>query len=577
MYVARVPNRNSPPAYLLREGWREGGKVKTRTLANLSHWPLTKIEALRRVLADAAPSAAGGGVKMLRSLPHGHVAAVLGTARRIGLDRLLASGEGGSRQARLALALAVARVVEPSSKLATARQLDAATASSSLGALLALDAVAEKELYATLDWLLERQPRIEKALAKRHLKDSTLVLYDLTSTWFEGHTCPLAKHGHNRDRKSGKLQIVFGLLCAANGCPVAVEVFEGNTGDPTTLKPQVDKLKERFGLSRVVLVGDRGMVTTRQIETVLKPAGLEWITALRNASIRALADAGSVQLSLFDERDMAEIASPDYPGERLIVCRNPLLADERARKRRELLDATERNLAKITAATQRVRRPLRGKDKIGLAIGKVLDRHKMAKHFEIDITDTGFTAVRKLSDIAEETALDGFYVIRTPVPAEALSTADTVAAYKSLASVERAFRSIKTVDLEVRPIHHRLADRVRAHIFLCMLAYHLEWHMRQALAPILFDDHDRAAAAARRRSIVAPATRSEAAHRKIALKQTDDGLPVHSFRTLLADLATFTRNTMAIEGETAETFILYPQLTAVQQTAFALLGVSPKK
>jgi len=577
MYVARVPNRNSPPAYLLREGWREDGKVKTRTLANLSRWPMGKIEALRRLLAEDAPSPDGRGVKMLRSLPHGHVAAALGTARRIGLDRLLAVGDGASRMASLALALVVARVIEPGSKLATARQLDAATASSSLGAALDLDTVVEKELYATLDWLLERQPRIEKALAKRHLKDSTLVLYDLTSTWFEGRTCPLAKHGHNRDRKPGKLQIVFGLLCAANGCPVAAEVFQGNAADPTTLKPQVDKLKERFGLSRVVLVGDRGMITSKQIETLLKPAGLEWITALRNASIRSLVEAGSLQLSLFDERDMAEIASPDYPGERLIVCRNPLLADERARKRGELLDATERNLAKITAATQRKRRPLRGKDKIGIAVGKVLDRHKMAKHFEIDITDDGFTAVRKLAGIDEEATLDGFYVIRTPVPAEALPTTNAVAAYKSLAGVERAFRSIKTVDLEVRPIHHRLADRVRAHVFLCMLAYHLEWHMRQALASVLFEDHDREGAAARRSSIIAPATRSKAAHRKIALKRTDDGLPVHSFHTLLADLATFTRNTMAIDRAPAETFTLYPHLTPIQQKAFTLLRVSPKR
>jgi transposase len=574
MYVACVPNRNSPPAYLLREGWRENGKVKTRTLANLSHWPPTKIEALRRVLADETVD--GRGLKMLRSLPHGHVAAVLGTARRIGLDQLLASGEGKSRLASLALALVVARVIEPGSKLATARQLDASTASSSLGAVLDLESVIEKELYATLDWLVERQPRIEKALAKRHLKDSSLVLYDLTSTWFEGRSCPLAKCGHSRDRKSGKLQIVFGLLCAANGCPVAVEVFAGNTGDPTTFKSQVDKLRERFGLSRVVLVGDRGMITSKQIETVLKPAGLEWITALRNASIRALVESGSVQLSLFDERDMAEISSPDFPGERLIVCRNPLLADERARKRRDLLDATERDLAKVHAATTRQRRPLRGKDKIGMAVGKVVNRHKMAKHFEITITDHDFIAVRKDDHIDQEATLDGFYVMRTPVPVEALSTADTVAAYKRLAGVERAFRSIKTVDIEVRPIHHRLPDRVRAHIFLCMLAYHLEWHMRQALAPILFDDHDRAGAAARRSSIVAPAERSHAAHRKIVSKRTDDDLPVHSFRTLLADLATFTRNTMAVDQAQGKTFCIYPQLTPVQQRAFSLLAVSPK-
>ncbi len=462
--------------------------------------------------------------------------------------------------------------VHDTHSLATARQLDGATASSSLGPLLDLDAVVEKELYATLDWLLGRQARIETALAKRHLKDSTLVLYDLTSTWFEGRTCPLAKHGHNRDRKSGKLQIVFGLLCAASGCPVAVEVFEGNTGDPTTLKTQVDKLKERFGLSCIVLVGDRGMITSKQIETVLKPAGLEWITALRNASIHTLVDAGSLQLSLFDERDMADISSPDYPGERLIVCRNPLLAEERARKRRALLAATERDLAKVGAATQRQRRRLHGKDKIGIAVGKVLDRHKMAKHFELTITDDGFTALRKADHIDEEATLDGFYVIRTRVPVAALPAADTVAAYKSLAFVERAFRSIKTVDLEVRPIHHRLADRVRAHVFLCMLAYHLEWHMRQALAPILFEDHDDEDARALRKSIVAPAQRSKAALRKIASKRTDDGLPVHSFRTLLADLATITRNTMTIDAAPSDTFFLYPELTPVQAKAFALLG-----
>jgi transposase len=577
MYVARVPNRNSPPAFLLREGWREAGKVKTRTLANLSHWSPARIAALRRVLAGEVSDSGAQSLTMLRSLPHGHVAAVLGMARRIGLDRLLASGEKASRMASLALALVVARVIEPGSKLATARQLDGATASSSLGPLLDLDAVVEKELYATLDWLLARQVRIETALAKRHLKDSTLVLYDLTSTWFEGRTCPLAKHGHNRDRKSGKLQIVFGLLCAASGCPVAVEVFEGNTGDPTTLKTQVDKLKERFGLSRIVLVGDRGMITSKQIETVLKPAGLEWITALRNASIHTLVDAGSLQLSLFDERDMAEISSPDYPGERLIVCRNPLLAEERARKRRALLAATERDLAKVSAATQRQRRRLHGKDKIGIAVGKVLDRHKMAKHFELTITDDGFTALRKADHIDEEATLDGFYVIRTRVPVAALPAADTVAAYKSLAFVERAFRSTKTVDLEVRPIHHRLADRVRAHVFLCMLAYHLEWHMRQALAPILFEDHDEEDARALRKSIVAPAQRSKAALRKIASKRTDDGLPVHSFRTLLADLATITRNTMAIDAAPSDTFFLYPELTPVQAKAFALLGFSPKK
>ena len=472
----------------------------------------------------------------------------------------------------LVLALVVARVIEPNSKLATARQLDAATASSSLGPVLGLDAVSEKELYATLDWLLANQGRIEKALAQRHLKDGMLVMYDLTSTWFEGRTCPLAQLGHSRDRKSGKLQIEFGLLCSADGCPVAVEVFEGNTGDPTTVKIQIDKLKQRFNLRHVVMVGDRGMITSAQIETVLKPAGLDWITALRNAQIQALVDAGSLQLSLFDERDMAEISSPEFPGERLVVCRNPLLADERTRKRQDLLAATERELAKVDAATKRKRKPLRGQE-IGLALGKVLDRYKMAKHFEITITNTGFAAARKTEQIDEEAKLDGFYVVRTSVPVDTLPAAQSVGAYKGLAHVERAFRSIKTVDILVRPIHHRLADRVRAHVLLCMLAYHLEWHMRRALAPILFDDHDRADAQAQRQSIVAPAKRSTAARNKIATKRTTDGLPVHSFHTLLADLATFTRNTMALNQAPEATFFLYPVPTAIQSKAFQLLEV----
>jgi hypothetical protein len=576
MYVARIPNRTSPPAILLREGYREGGKVKTRTLANISHWPAAKIEALRRVLLDDLPGPDAGGLAMLRSLPHGHVAAVLGTARRIGLDRLLAAAKAPARLADLALGLVVARLIEPGSKLATARQLDRATASSSLGPVLGLEAVSEKELYATLDWLLENQPRIEKALAKRHLENGMLVLYDLSSTWFEGRTCPLARRGYSRDGRSDKLQIVFGLLCSANGCPVAVEVFEGNTGDPTTLKTQIDKLKQRFGLSRIVLVGDRGMITSAQIDKAVKPAGLDWITALRGPAIRALVDQGSLQLSLFDERDLAEITSPDFPGERLVVCRNPLLADERARKRRDLIDATEKDLAKLTAATTRKRKPLKGKDKIALKLGTVLNRHKMAKHFDITVTENGFTATRKADQIEEEASLDGFYVIRTNLEAETLGATETVAAYKQLAGVERAFRSIKTVDIEVRPIHHRLADRVRAHVFLCMLAYYLEWHMRQTLAPVLFDDHDRADAKAQRKSIVAPAQRSKAARKKAADKHTADGLPVHSFRTLLADLATYTRNTMALSQTPETTFFLYPEPTPIQAKTFELLAVQPR-
>jgi hypothetical protein len=576
MYVARVPNRNSPPAYLLREGYREDGQVKTRTLANLSHWPMAKIERLRRVLRDEAPSGGDDGLKLLRSLPHGHVAAALGTARKIGLDRLLAAGRGPARFVSLVLAMIIARVIDPASKLATARQLDPLTATSSLGAALDLGAVSEQELYHALDWLLSQQPRIEQALARKHLSQGTLVLYDVTSTYFEGRTCPLARRGFSRDGKRDKLQIVFGLLCARDGCPVAVEVFEGNTADPMTLSAQIDKLKRRFRLAHVVLVGDRGMITETRIETLLKPAGLDWITALRAPSIRALTEQGSIQLSLFDQRDLAEVTSPDFPDERLVVCRNPLLAAERARKRAELLAATEADLGKVARAVGRARKPLRGADNIGLAAGAVLGKHKMAKHFTLEIGDAAFSFARNEEAIAAEAKLDGFYVLRTNLQKAEFPAEDVVRAYKGLAHAERAFRSIKSVDLEVRPIHHRLPDRVRAHVLLCMLAYYLEWHMRQALAPILFDDHRREEAAAARSSPVAPAQRSAAAQRKAASKRTEDGLPALSFQSMLAELATFTRNAMALERAPEDLFFLYPQPTMVQSRAFELLGVSPR-
>ena len=561
MYVALVPNRNSPPAYLLREGYREDGKVKSRTLANLSHWPLAKIERLRRVLRDEVLSGAAEGLTMLRSLPHGHVAAVLGIARKIGLDRLLAAGQAPARLAALVLAMILARVIDPASKLATARQLDAATATSSLGPLLELGTVSEQELYAALDWLLSQQSRIDSRLAQRHLSQGTLVLYDVSSTYFEGRTCPLARRGYSRDGKRDKLQIIFGLLCASDGCPVAVEVFQGNTGDPSTLAAQVAKLKQRFHLDHVVLVGDRGMITETRVETLLKPAGLDWITALRAPTIRTLLDQGAFQLSLFDERDLAEVTSTDFPDERLVVCRNPWLAAERVRKRLDLLAATEADLRKVAKAVARKTKPLRGADKIGLAAGAVLNRHKVAKHFILTITGDTFGFERNTEAIEAEGRLDGFYVIRTNLDKTTLATRDVVRVYKSLSQAERAFRSIKTVDLEIRPIHHRLSDRVRAHVLLCMLAYYLEWHMRQALAPILFDDHQRAEAAAARSSIVAPAQRSKAAHRKAATKRTADGLLVHSFQSLLAELATFTRNTMAMAAAPHDTFLLYPQPT----------------
>jgi len=574
MYVVEIPNRNSPPATLLRESYRADGKVKNRTLANLSHWPRAKVEALRAVLKGA--SFAGGSLSdsfdVVRSLPHGHVAATLGSLRKLELDRILAAK--ASRPRDLCVAMIVARLLSPSSKLALVRLLNEQTASSSLSGVLGLSTVDEDDLYGAMDWLLARQERIEAALAKRHLSEGTLVLYDVSSTYFEGRRCPLARIGHSRDGRFDRPQIVFGLLTDAQGCPVAVEVFDGNTGDPTTVLPQVKKLRERFGLQRVVLVGDRGMITSARIKQDLKQApGLEWITALRGPAIRKLVDTGILDVSLFDERDLAEISSPDYPGERLIVCRNPLLATERKRKREDLLRATERQLDKIVTATQRSSNPLQGRDRIGLRVGRVLGRFKMAKHFKLTISDRRFAYQRDSQSIAEEAALDGLYVIRTSVGAQDLKTDEAVLSYKRLAQVERAFRSIKTVDLRIRPIHHHLSSRVRAHVFICMLAYYVEWHMRRALAPMLFDDHDKAAAATRRRSPVAKAQRSLPAEKKARTKHTTDGGPVHSFRTLLADLATLALNQVQPKDRSAAPFEIATSPTPLQLRALESLGV----
>ena len=427
-----------------------------------------------------------------------------------------------------------------------------------------------------MDWLLPRQAAIEKKLANKHLQDGALVLYDVTSSYFEGTTCPLAKRGHCRDRKKGKLQIVYGLLCTAQGCPVGVEVFEGNTADPKTLAKQIEKLRKRFGLTRLILVGDRGMLTSARIEEELRPIdGLDWITALRAPAIRKLAEEGCVTRSLFDQRDLAEITSPDFPGERLVACYNPLLAEERTRKRKELLAATEKELEKVVAATQRARRPLRGVDKIALRAGKALGRYKVGKHFLVAITEDAFTYQRDTEKIQAEAALDGIYVVRTSVEAETLGTDETVRAYKGLAVAERAFRSLKTVDLKVRPIHHRLADRVKAHVFLCMLAYYVEWHMRESLAPILFDDDDKPAAEAARRSMVAPAQRSAKAKRKALTKRTEDDLPVHSFQTLLRDLATLAKNRVRFGQDPGVTTTTLTEPTAVQQRALDLLRITP--
>jgi hypothetical protein len=572
MYVTIVPNRDSPPAVLLRESYREGDKVKNRTIANLSKWPAEKVEALRAVLRGDPLVPAGDGLEIVRAMPHGHVAAALGMMRRIGLDRLLPAGP--KRKRDLALALIVARLIDPGSKLATARALDATTTSHSLGAVLGLGQVSANDVYEAVDWLGEQQAKIEKALAKRHLSEGTLVLYDLTSTYLEGRCCPLARHGYSRDGRSDRPQIVFGVLCTQEGCPIAVEVFAGNVGDPSTLKAQIVKLKQRFGLRRVVLVGDRGMITEARLREDVEPAGLDWITALRAPAIQALAAAdGPLQLSLFDDRDLVEITSPDYPGERLVVCRNPALAEERARKRLDLIEATERDLQRIQDRVRRSRNPLKGAAAIGEAVGAVLGRRKMAKHFLRTITDSDFTFARDQLSIDTEARLDGLYVLRTSLPAESLDAPETVRAYKSLARVERAFRSIKTVDLEVRPVYHWAEDRVRAHVFLCMLAYYLEWHMRQALTPILFDDHDRAHAEAQRNSPVAKAKVSAAARRKAATKRTEDGMPVHSFRSLLTDLATLTRNLVRFGKGHTVTMLATP--TPVQERAFSLLGVTP--
>ena len=576
MYVATIPNRDSPPAILLRQSFREAGKVKSRTIANITHLRPEQIEALRRSLSS--PRAAVGfalpdAFHIERSRPHGHVAAVLGSLRKLDLDAILDSKP--SRPRDLAVAMIVARIIDPASKLATARGLHSDTLHSSLGETLALEAADESELYSAMDWLLARQPRIEQELAKRELQDGAMVLYDLTSTYFEGRHCPLAKLGHSRDDKSGTPQIVFGLLTNARGCPVAVEVFDGNTGDPKTVATQVNKLRERFGLQRVVLVGDRGMITSARIREDLPAAlGIEWISALRAAQIQKLARDGQLQMSFFDQADLVEIAHPDFPGERLVACFNPLLAEERSRKRPDLLAATEKQLEKIAVATKRARRPLRGKQNIGIRAGKILNRYKMGKHFQLTIEEDSFQYQRKTANIEREQSLDGIYVIRTSVDKEALSSEQVVASYKSLSGVERAFRSLKTVDLHVRPIHHRLPDRVRAHILLCMLAYYVEWHMRQLLAPVLFDDHDKPAAQAARASIVAPAQRSAAAKRKAATGKTADGAPVHSFQTLLGDLATIVKNRIQPKDQKIPSFDMLTTPTAVQQQAFALLDLT---
>ena len=579
MYVAVIPNRGSPPAILLRESYREAGKTKNRTLANLSRWPAERIEQLRAVLRGDKLLPAAEAVEIVRALPHGHVLAALGTARRIALDGLLPR-RAPQRRRNLALALIVARPDRRPPARTGGQAGDRADAGSRHRQPFAgRDAGARRRRRQgglCRARLGREQPFIEATLARRHLQDGALLLYDVSSTYLEGRCCELAQHGDSRDHRGDRPQIVIGLMCTADGCPVAVEVFEGNTADPMTLSAQIDKLKERFGLSRVVLVGDRGMITSARIRDELRPAGLDWITALRAPQIRALVDAGAFQLSLFDERDLAEITAPDFPGERLVVCRNPLLAEERTRKREDLLHATEAALTKLADQIARGTGPT-GQDKIARGVGRIENRYKLAKLFDITVAEDGFTFGRNHARIADEARLDGFYVIRTSVEDKALAAENVVGAYKSLARVERAFRSLKTVDLHLRPIHHWLAPRVRAHVFLCMLACHVEWHMRERLKPILFDDDDPAAAARERTSIVAPAQPSPAALRKRASKLTANGTPLHSFQSLLRDLATCTLNEMTTTLNAAYSFTLVATPTPIQAQAFRLLDVDPTK
>ncbi|MDP3000122.1 MAG: IS1634 family transposase [Bryobacterales bacterium] len=554
-------------SHFLRRSFRVGARVLHETLGNLSHLPAHLIDIIRRSLAGEKFLPASDAFLVQRNLPHGHVQAVLGTMRRLGLDSLLASKPCAQRD--LVMAMIAERLLYPCSKLATTRLWHTTT----LAQELSVAEATEDHLYQAMDWLLERQPRIEKKLAARHLSEDCLVLYDVSSSYYEGHTCPLARYGHDRDGKKGLPIIVYGVMTDGEGRPIAVEVYPGNTGDSTTVADQVEKLRDRFQLSRVVLVGDRGMLTQPQIDKMKIHPGLGWITALTSVAIRGLLETGALQLSLLDETNLAEITSPDYPGERLMVCHNPLLEEERGRKRRELLQATEQALTKVGKQVERRKKKPLKEAEIALKVGKVLGRYKMGKHFLYIIGEGKFQWSRREQTIEQEAKLDGIYVIRTSESEERLSAADTVRSYKSLAQVERAFRTLKGMDLRIRPIHHRTEDHVRAHIFLCMLAFYVEWHMRQALAPLLFEDEELAQNRTRR-DPVAPAQASDSAKTKKADRVTPDGFPVHSFDTLLRELATRCRNTCRIPSDpSGTTFQQLTEATPLQARAFQLLGL----
>jgi transposase len=573
MYISSVPNRNSPPAILLREGWREGNKTRQRTLANLSDWPQEKIETFRRLLRDEPLVSPHDLFTTEKSVPHGHVQAILEMIGRLKLDHLISVQR--CRERDLVVAMIAQRLIDPCSKLATTRQWHTTTLAEELGVAEA----TENDLYEAMDWLSDRQERIEKKLAARHLSEGGLVLYDVSSSFYEGRTCPLAQFGHDRDGKKGLPIIVYGVMTNGEGCPVAVEVYPGNTGDSTTVGDQIEKLRERFGLSRVVMVGDRGMLTQPQIDKLKQHPGFGWITALTSTAIRELVKQGALQLSLLDQKNLAEITALDYPGERLMVCHNPMLEEERRRKREALLQATEKSLEKIGKEVARRKKKSLAAAEIGLKVGKVLGRYKVGKHFACKIGEGSFAWSRRAQSIEQEEKLDGIYVLRTSEPVERLSAEDTVRSYKSLAEVERAFRCLKGIDLLVRPIRHRSEDRVPAHIFLCVLAYYVEWHLRRAWAPLLFEDEERREERKRRDPIL-PAKPSDSAERKKRSHQTADGLPVHSFESLLRELASRARVTYALKPQKAEektnlTFRQVPEPTPVQARAYELVRMFP--
>jgi len=567
MHIDIIPNRSSPPAVLLRQSYREGKKVRKRTLANLSSLPMEQIEMIRLVLKGKPLAPVGEAFEVVESRLHGHVQAVLAMVKRLGFEKLVNSR--GSRMRDLVVGMVVARILQPNSKLAMTRWWQTTTLPTKLGVVEA----TEDDLYEAMDWLLERQAHVEKKLVRRHLEGGSIVLYDLSSSYFEGKTCPLAARGHNRDGKKGKLQVNYGLLTDRRGCPVAVRVFEGNTGDPKTLLPQIRKLKDEFGVDNLVIVGDRGMISQKQIDALKDEDGIDWVTALRTGALVKLIEDKSIQPELFDERNLFEFTHPDYPDERMVACRNPELARLRAYKREDLLRATRDELDKVKGMVSRG--SVKGKDKIGLRTGKVLNKYKVGKHFDLEIGDATFSYTVNDERVAAEAALDGIYVIRTSVAATRFDGAEAVRVYKDLSQVEQGFRSLKTVDLLVRPIHHRLEGRVRAHVFLCMLSNYVQWHLLQAWRPLLFADSDLARKATR--DPVAPAQRSPSAKAKASRKKLPDGTVVHSFRTLLDSLSTIVQNTCRQPGVANDMldFRVATTPTPQQQRALDLVGQLP--